>query len=190
MEDKSKDQFVAELLEASLRRYRSEEPRAGLEGRILTHVLSSDHSARRWTWVWALGAATAGVLVIFALLQIPQHPAPAPSQEQVVVERTAPPAIPSPPTQSTSPKPSLRTARLSGMPARGAVAQPSRPAQFPTPAPLSEEERLLLVYAAQSPNAETENLTTNDLGIKPLEIPDIMIAKIEIKKIPKLTERD
>lgn len=189
MEDNSKDQFVDELLEASLRRYRSEEPRAGLEGRILAQVLSSEHATRRRTWAWAIGVATAVILLVVVSFVFRRQPASIPSPEPLTATKPASPLV-APPAVSVPLKPRGHTVRSSAATVRRATTQPSRPAQFPTPAPLSEEERLLLVYAAQSPNAETENLTTNDLGIEPLEIPDIMIAKIEIKKIPKLTERD
>ena len=71
---------------------------------------------------------------------------------------------------------------------RQVAAKVRRPEQFPTPAPLSEEERLLLAYASQLPISELDNLMNQNPKIEPLEIPGIKIARIEIEELPKSNE--
>jgi hypothetical protein len=68
------------------------------------------------------------------------------------------------------------------------AAPPSRPAQFPTPAPLSAQEKLLLAYVASTPKSELITPVVRDPQIEPLQFPEIKIARIEIKELPKLNE--
>jgi hypothetical protein len=49
MHDDKRDQFVDELLEASLKQYGGEEPRSGLETRILASLRTRERAVqRRW----------------------------------------------------------------------------------------------------------------------------------------------
>ena len=173
MDDKRDERFVDELLDASLQRYRSEDPRAGWENRVLAKVQAADRVARqRGAWVWALGAAT-GAVILLAVATFFSHRKPAPVPAPQAVSYPAPlPIGPAP----VSVQPTLRrhTPRL--------TAAARRPEQFPTPAPLSEQEKLLLLYvnsaAAQEMAAEGEND-----GIEPLIIPKLKIAALEIKPL-------
>jgi len=77
--DNKPDQFVDELLDASLKRYGAGDPRAGLEMRLLAGVRGRQGAARRRRLVWAL-AVCAGMLaaVVFLL-----HSARVPSRQHV-----------------------------------------------------------------------------------------------------------
>ena len=87
MDDKRDERFVDELLAASLQRYRGEDPRAGLENRILAKVLPNERVARqRGAWVWAFGAATGAVIVIAAVTFF-SHRQPVPIPAPQVVSR-------------------------------------------------------------------------------------------------------
>ena len=66
MHDDKLNQFVDDLLEASLKQYRGEEPRAGLEMRILAGIRTQEHATRQRWLGWAV-AAGAGVLAIIVL---------------------------------------------------------------------------------------------------------------------------
>jgi len=180
MNASDRDRFVDELLEASLRRYRSEEPRAGLEARILAGVRASEDASQRPTWAWALGVTGAALAVIVIVLAMPRRqPVPGHLPMPVVAVKPEAPAI-GPRAVSAPPKAIRRGPR--------AALAPRRPEQFPTPAPLSEEEKLLLAYASQVPISELDNLINQNPKIEPVEIPELKIPRIEIEGLPKLGE--
>ena len=185
MHDNKPDQFVDELLEASLKQYRAEEPRAGLEMRVLAGVRSRQGAVRRRRLVWAL-AACAGTL---AAIVLALHSARAPRREPVIsssaprqTAKTAaspgsadsrlwsPRLVQGPREKPRTPKPVVRAAK--------------RPEQFPTPMPLTEQEKLLLVYLSrvgkpdQSAKDDKEGAPITDL-----EISTIQIAPLEIKAL-------
>ena len=186
MDPNDKDRFVDDLLDASLLCYRSEEPRAGLENRILANVRASDRALQphRWVWAWTLAASAAVLIVAVVVLRFTSRPASrtattlpalqtiAPKTETPKVVAVAPPVTRIPRTPSQ--RPQTATAKL------------RRPEQFPTPAPLSEVERLMLAYLAQTPKSELSTPTVRDAKMEPLEIPEIKIAKIEIKELSNL----
>jgi hypothetical protein len=182
MNGNDEDRFVDELLDASLRKQRSEEPRPGLEARILAGARASERAAqRRGTWAWVLGAAAAGLAVVAVVLSL-SRPRPA------LVPAPAPLAA----TKAVAPLASLVGER-SALPRAGgarpyrtarATLAARRPEQFPTPRPLSEQERLLLLYvktADQSGLAAQANQSGKD---QDLEIPKLSIAALDIKPLP------
>ncbi len=184
---RKQDSFVDELLEASLARYQSEKPRPGLETRILAGVRAKAQAVQRATWLLAFGAVAATVLIISAGMYVVQRsPAPAthrasesaPSRMGSPEAGLAPKAIPPKPRGGVVVYPALR-------PSRRARSVPRRPEQFPTPAPLSKEERLLLVYVSQVPRSDLTKPVFRDPEIEPLEIPELKVAMIEIKDLPR-----
>ena len=157
MHDNKPDQFVDELLDAALKRYGGEGPRAGLEMRVLAGVRSRQGAARRRRWVWAL-AACAGMLAAIVLVL---HSARAPNRRPAAsasgthgaplqAAKTAaspgsadsriwsPRLAQGPREKPRTPKPGVRATK--------------RPEQFPTPMPLTEQEKLLLAYLANNPS--------------------------------------
>ena len=178
MDDKEK-RFVDELLNASLRRYASAEPRPGLEGRVMAGVRARyERTRRRTVWAWAVGMAATAAMITLLVTEWPRHqPTQLPVAAKVpanvfglTVAKAAPPVQP----------------LSSHRPARPAFRRrvDSRPQQFPTPRPLSEQEKLLLVYAhslEQSPGAAAP--TTDQDFERDVEIPPIRIAAIKIEPL-------
>ena len=177
------DPFVNELLEASLKQYRGEEPRSGLEMRILAGVRSRQGVARRRRLVWAL-AACAGTLAAIVLVF---HSAHAPNRRRVT-SASAPHPTAKPPASPGSadsrfrsprpvhePKEELRTPKLG-------VRATNRPEQFPTPLPLTEQEKLLLAYFNKAPKADSIP-GADENAPDALEIPRIKIAALEIEPL-------
>ena len=180
------DQFVDELLEASLKQYHGEEPRLGLEMRILAGVRSRRRAARLRGLGWAV-AASAGTLAIIVLTlhfasapvrqSAPSASLPLPTAKPLAGYDAAdarswgPRLVQGPQGKPRTPKPGVRATR------------PARPEQFPTPMPLTEQERLLLAYVARAAKPELVAGTNekDEAAVGDLEIPEIKIAALEIK---------
>jgi hypothetical protein len=136
-------------LDVALAKYAAVEPRAGLEERILANLRNeqtkvSDHV---W-WRWAIGIAAAAIVVAFALNSRSGRP----SHSMVVAHK--------PETQMTHQGASVAQARRHA-PIRKTIAHSARsgtPAaanpkldHFPSPRPLSEQEKILQNYVAKNP---------------------------------------
>jgi hypothetical protein len=190
MEDR--DRFVDELLDSALAHHRDAEPRAGLEGRILAHVraAASERDTGRKVWkLWVAAAATAAVVVFVAIhvarpphspsIQTPQAgntvSAPAPKETLTAISGAVPKTAPSP--RLVEPK---RTAQRESKPPRR-VETHQWPSQFPTPAPLSDEQKALVQYVRQTPPQVLAtpilkaDFTVQRVKIKPLDIPSLEI---------------
>jgi len=175
MDDREK-QFVDELLDASLRRYASATPRPGLESRVLAGVRARQQAARRHTaWGWAMGMAAVAALVTLLVIHWPRpRPAPLPVIANAPANISAPSvARVTPPVPPPMPHRSPRQALPSGV--------DTRPQQFPTPRPLSEQEKLLLIYAQSLKGSSAASMQVADEDPEhDLEIPPLSIAEIKI----------
>jgi hypothetical protein len=187
-----KNKFVDELLDSALAQQRAEEPRAGLEARILGHVCAAagEREARTKVWkLWIAAAATAVVVTFVAIYVANRSHRPAVETSRAVntVPSTSPKEIltaNSGATPNARAAPSVHepklTARRERKPLRHIEAH-HWPAQFPTPAPLTEEQRALVQYVRETPRqvlAEPilkAELTVQHVEIKPLEIPPLEI---------------
>ncbi|HET9365600.1 MAG TPA: hypothetical protein VFP71_11390 [Candidatus Angelobacter sp.] len=161
MADQYEDRKLDELLDSALSEYSAVEPRPGLEGRILARIqnVAEQPRARWWNtrWPWA-ATAIAALVVIIALLAV-RHGGIAPP-EKVIVQ--------TPPTQSQPPlQPAVQNSGQEKVAKHGAAPRKQqveiqnaslpldqRPQVFPTPTPLSEQEKLLMSYYARTPRDE------------------------------------
>jgi len=186
MRDDRQDQFVDELLEASLKQYRGEGPRPGLEMRILAGIRSRERGARRRGLAWAVAACAgvlAGVILALHFARTPNiQPAPSASMPRPTAKPLAssgradsrlwsPRLVHEPNEKPRTPKPGVRATK--------------RPEQFPTPLPLTEQEKLLLAYfdKATEPDFVAGTNQANEAAASDLEIPGIKIADLEIKPL-------
>jgi hypothetical protein len=187
MHDDKRDQFVDELLEASLKQYRGEEPRPGLEMRILAGIRTRERAAR-WRGLGWAAAVCAGILAIIVLTL---HFAPARLRQPTPHASLPQPAAtpPTPAMVSQQPMPPLGAHRAPLQPRqrglRRAARRFARPEQFPTPLPLTEQEKLLLVYLnkATKPDLVAGTNQTDEAPVNDLEIARIKIAALEIKPL-------
>ena len=184
MHDDKPDQFVDDLLEASLKQYRAEEPRFGLEVRILAGVRTRRRAARRRWLVWAM-ALCAGMVAAIGLVL---HSAHAPNRQPVTSA-----SVPRPTAKRSAnsgsadvrvlgPRFAQGPTKKPGIPKRGVRAiRPGRPEQFPTPTPLTEQEMLLLAYFAKitKPDLVTETYKADEGA----EISTIKVAPLEIEPL-------
>jgi len=178
--DDNEKRFVNELLDASLRRYAGAEPRPGLEGRVLAGVRTRQQAARRRTaWAWAIGITTVATMVALLVIHLPRRqPAPLPAIAKGPANVSAPAATTlAPPVQPRLPRRPRR---------RAPPAQvDTRPQQFPTPRPLSEQEKLLVAYAQALKGSSTPASAwrSDQYQEHDLEIPPLSIAAIKIEPL-------
>jgi len=156
MAEKNYDE-LDDALDAALAKYAAVEPRAGLEGRILARLRTQPEPApdRAW-WHWGVIATVAAVLLITVALGwrtgkpphpvVADHPSPAsqaPQPGTQVVSNGHKDEV-----QSHMPH-HLQTARHHAQ--LSVVAAVPRLEQFPSPLPLSEQERILASYVSRFP---------------------------------------
>jgi hypothetical protein len=158
------------IIDAGLANYASREPLAGLEDRVLNRVRGANAGGRRFRHgYWGLVVAAVGALIIVAVL---------PRGSRAPVEKP----VPAEQAEAASPVPAARVtpaalARLRLRPRHKAVL-PKRD-QFPTPTPLTPEERALIALA-QLPPAELAALTDSRRSSEELRIAPIEISPLEI----------
>lgn len=154
-----KDHKLEAMLDNLLSTYSSAEPRPGLETRILANLREvSGKSPARWNlaWLWAgaAAAAVAAILLAAYFFRPVQRQAP-----QIVVNPPSPQIVA---PAHTPPQESARQA--SAREAPPSAPHPKRSPQvqvvdvrqdvFPSPSPLSEQEKLLFRYMAATPREE------------------------------------
>jgi len=153
-------------LDAALAKYAAVEPRAFLEERVLANLRAQPRQASAWGWWrWAAGGALAAVVAVVIVLalrtgklvqqQIANHPAPA--VESAKQQRSASQETRTIEQSKVVVRTAERELRKTGQRVdRGMVAggQPKLD-QFPSPEPLSEQEKMLARYVQDFPEQAT-----------------------------------
>jgi hypothetical protein len=155
MKSDERDEFDS-LLDAALANYANVEPPPGMDERIVARLRASDRRAGFGWWRWAAVAipVLACLVAVFAYRDRPPLEPPR-------VAWTVPPA----PVLARPVAKRVRLARPAPLPRREV---------FPTPTPLTSEERALLALVAQSPELARELLTpTEPKPIEPIKIEPI-----------------
>lgn len=186
MSDHDHEKFVDKLLDAGLARY-SAEPRPGLESRLLAG-LSRPAGPRPWLWLdwrWAGALATAAVALVIVIFFFRQPQAPeVPPQTATSSSVPVAPATAAPSPEAVRPPVAKMTTRRATPRVEQARAEAPRLATFPAPAPLSEQERLLLFFTRQVPQeavlmAQARNRPTEPLGVARLQPIEELVKKTE-----------
>lgn len=155
------DKHLDELLDSMLSTYSAAEPRPDLETMVLAKLRDAENreESRSWNsrWLWA-GAAVMAAAVLLIFLSTARHSRMA-VPENVAVQKQ-PPAQSQPQEQQALPAGAgnmVHHQRQKHAPVRvenAGLALSQRPSVFPTPTPLSDQERLLLSYYARTPREE------------------------------------
>ena len=160
MTDHDQDNHLDELLDSALSAYSEVEPRPGLETRILANLreAAGKQPSPWWNWkaLW-VGAVTAVAILLGALLLSRHSRTPAPANEIVHTHapaQTAPRGAGNVPSTARHAQDHRSKMRAPFRPQSVALKLDRRPPVFPTPTPLSEQERLLLSYYAHTPREE------------------------------------
>lgn len=135
-----------EWLDAALKKYGDSEPRPGLENRLLAVLRTEQQTRPRRDWMaWpAVASLAAALIVIAGLFQTTK-------QGEVPAIRSTPaaPLISRATSVPVTQPGSTRTGR------QNEKRRLPRPEQFPSPQPLSEQERLLASYVEKFPRQAT-----------------------------------
>ena len=158
MDSKDKERIVNGWLETSLKQYGEAEPRPGLENRVLATLRAEREQTNTSSWRWwpavvAVGAILAIAAGVFLARSNRYHIQPPIAKELIapveVRQTDATPASKRHIIQAANQKPHA------GAPRRGLQtipeSTPPRLEQFPSPEPLSEQEKILARYVRQFP---------------------------------------
>jgi hypothetical protein len=158
-QEKDKRMQIDDMLDSLLANY-SSEPRPGLETRILANLqgaAENESLAGWWNFKWLWTGVVAAAIIVAAVLIGGRHRVEPPTH---VIVKTSP-SVPQPeiqPHAPIAPKETVRIyrrkSRATKQPQNTALALSQRPAVFPTPTPLSEQEQLLLRYMTATPREE------------------------------------
>ncbi len=156
-QEKDKQMQIDDMLDSMLAHYSSAEPRSGLENRILANLHEAEKGPSQgwWNFKWLWSGTVAAAIIVAAVLINGRHRIEPPTH--VIVKTNQP--TPQPGIQPHAPIARQETARVhrrkpSTVPIaqkKEALALSQRPTNFPTPVPLSEQERLMFTYLENTP---------------------------------------
>ena len=157
-QEKDKQMQMDEMLDSLLASYSSVEPRPGLETRILANLRNDEsravsHGWWNFKWLWA-GAVVAAIIMAAVLINGWRRQRVEPPTNTVV--QSGKPVPTQPVVQNSSPAtatvvPRHRKTLAPRPPQNATLALSERPQIFPTPVPLSEQERLMFTYLENTP---------------------------------------
>lgn len=151
------------LLDAALAKYADATPRDGLEDRILANLRAGQEreTMRSW-WTWGLAAAAVAAVAVLAVAVSlrfgkTEHPVIADRRLATTPTSTHSPIPEAAPENRETTAPLRRVHRTVRRPAQppNLIADGPKLDQFPSPQPLSEEERALARYVRSFPKEAT-----------------------------------
>ncbi len=161
----SKDE-LDRVMDGALAGYSLAEPPAGFETRIVSRVLMASRQRRRVGWALA-AAAAAAILVVGIAVRMPRHPV-----SKIVAAHMETPR----PIEETRPAPPRPRMKWHKPRARFLPKLD----QFPTPEPLTAEERALLALVERDANQARQVLAgLQKRGDTLIEIQPIQIAPLD-----------
>jgi len=173
------DRELDRLIDDALSSYSATEAQPGLEHRILSHALAEPQPKRSLAWPWALAIPAAACILVF-LFFAGRH-----NSHRRTLEATATPA---PAITTAAPRetpatdsfPSPRKRSIPNkVPTQPSTARETLPKEevFPSPSPLTAEERAAIALVRDPPQMPRQIDTAG------VEISPIHIAELQIKPI-------
>lgn len=163
------DDELDRILDQGLRSYSSAEPLAGLEQRTLSRARAA-RQPRAWGWLrWAVVLSVFACALIVAVAFWPKHERVRQAYKSALGIAESVPKLPAAPkvvearVRKQRPKPLPKLER------------------FPSPAPLTDEERALLAFVARTPSSQEIPTNKETQSLEPLEIAEIHIEPLESK---------
>jgi hypothetical protein len=160
------------VIDGALPDYSGTEPLAGLEERILNRVrVVKDASRRRLVWAFAL-VAVAAVIVVVIVVRGPRVSVPKNDDAVVATAHVGSAvAVEKPPRGEPKRSVRARAPRQRVLPKRDL---------FPTPAPMTDEERALVAFVSQRPSEAQEIFADlRKRSVEPIAIEPIQISPLQ-----------
>jgi hypothetical protein len=156
MDPMDRDREVEQWLDTALRAYGKVEPRTGLESRVLANLQAEKRRLAVRRWWWALGTAAAAVTIVAALWVGVPHRRAVPNQaagSETTQQQSNAILRPLLPSRSVGTEPTHITSRDNRQRNSAAAAHADEPRldQFPSPVPLTDQEKLLARYVREFP---------------------------------------
>jgi hypothetical protein len=168
------------ILEEGLSTYSGGEPWPGLEDRVLSRVAGAGASKKRRIWRWMIVAVPAAACLLLAVSGLWRKQEVRPVERPPQVARVRPEPVPHEIEAQAVPAPRQRvTVRKSVAPA----SQSTKREQFPSPAPLSSEERALISLAMAAPSEQPTPGEPAPLEVEPIQIEPLQISGPSEEKI-------
>ncbi len=187
MNEKRHTSFEEELLDRALEHHRAEEPRPGLEQRVLARLDSAP--APRFGWHWKAGAvvATAALLAVVALYLADSPSSMDPSPEQPQMARSEPIHVPAPegapsvPESTVSLPPALPPAQAVNVEMVVETASSQSPT-FPSTRELSPQEALLVRFVQRAPE-QTLRSIARTRPTRPLYVEKLSMQRLTVEPL-------
>jgi len=183
------DEHLDNLLDEALSEYRHAEPLAGIESRILARIAERETRRNPFALRWAIAFACAAAVALAIWLGIgrrtPHTAAPSESAVTKPVEKAPGPTQAPEVVASASGTVEVRKAASRSVPQLPPTetALQMKPAVFPSPAPLTADERAFMAALNQFPNTmpvasePDKAITIAEIEIKPLAIGGVSLGE-------------
>jgi hypothetical protein len=158
-QEKDKQMRIDDMLDSLLTNYSVAEPRPGLETRILANLREAEEKEAAhgwWSFKWLWAGVVAVAIIVAAVLVNGRHRVEPPTNVIVKTNQRGPqpeeiqPHVPIA-GQETAKIHRRKPSRVPTTQQNATLALTDRPAIFPTPTPLSEQERLMFTYLENTP---------------------------------------
>jgi hypothetical protein len=156
--EKDKQMRIDDMLDSLLTNYSSAEPRSGLKNRILANLREAEEKEAAhgwWSFKWLWAGVVAVAIIVAAVLVNGRHRVEPPTNVIVKTNQRGPqpeeiqPHVPI--ARQETAKIHRRKPSTPTLPQNATLALSERPANFPTPAPLSEQDRMMFAYLENTP---------------------------------------
>ncbi len=186
MNEKRHDSFEEELLDRALAHHRAEEPRPGLEQRVLAHLDSAPAPLFGWRWKAGAVMATATLLAVVALYLTYSLPSVDPSPEQPQIARSEPIHVPAPEEAPSVPE-STVSLTPAFLPAQDdasddAQAVNARSPTFPSTRELSPQEALLVRFVQRAPEQMLRSIARTE-PTRPLHVEKLSMQRLTVEPL-------
>lgn len=150
MAEQEKDRNLDQLLDSLLDSYSDVEPRPGLETRVLANLRDQAGRRKSWQWRWGWAGCVTAALTALVFIVVLERPIEPPRPVAHVVSPSVDRSDPAVTQRHHVAKKAIQPRHQEPV----VAAVDKRPDRFPTPVPLSDQEKLMLRYLARTPRQE------------------------------------